>query len=54
MEIRKQNYQTYFLRYSFSVGIPLHQLPEQGQNFKMPDGKEITLAKHRYEEAIGT
>ncbi|WP_293087888.1 ParA family protein [Okeania sp. SIO3B5] len=37
---------------SASLGIPLHQLPAQGQNFKMPDGKEITLAKHRYKEAV--
>ncbi|MGD1803990.1 AAA family ATPase [Dapis sp. BLCC M126] len=37
---------------SASLGIPLHQLPEQGQTFEMPDGKEITLAKHRYAEAV--
>ncbi|WP_293164986.1 ParA family protein [Okeania sp. SIO2C9] len=37
---------------SASLSIPLHQLPAQGQKFKMPDGKEITLAKHRYEEAV--
>ncbi|WP_237396061.1 ParA family protein [Okeania sp. KiyG1] len=37
---------------SASLGTPLHQLPAQGQKFKMPDGEQITLAKHRYEEAI--
>ena len=37
---------------SASLGIPLHQLPDQGQNFKMLDGQEITLAKHRYKEAV--
>lgn len=37
---------------SASIGTPLHQLPDQGQNFKMLDGQEITLAKHRYKEAV--
>jgi len=37
---------------SASLGISLHQLPAQGQTFEMPDGKEITLAKDRYAEAV--
>lgn len=37
---------------SASLGIPLHQLPAQGQKFKMSDGQEITLAQDTYEEAI--
>ncbi|WP_275670403.1 MULTISPECIES: ParA family protein [Okeania] len=37
---------------SASIGTPLHQLPDKGEIFKMPDGEEITLAKHRYEEAV--
>lgn len=37
---------------SASLGIPLHQLPTKGPTFKMPDGKEITLAKNIYQEAI--